>query len=86
LDKKSFEKIIKFRLRKKISNHLKIIIEYKIKEFILPHLSQEKRGFKSKFDLIKIVQLILKRLKIGCQWRELSLKEYFSETISLQIF
>lgn len=51
---------------------------------ILPHLSVGKRGFKSKFDLLKIVQLILKRLKTGCQWRELSLKEYFSEKISWQ--
>ncbi|XJR87528.1 transposase [Elizabethkingia anophelis] len=29
---------------------------------------------------------IIKRLKTGCQWRELSLKEYFSkETISWQL-
>ncbi|WP_313578205.1 IS5 family transposase [Chishuiella sp.] len=72
-------------MQKKISNHLELISEYKIKEFILPHLSRGKRGFKSKFDLIKIVQLILKRLKTGCQWRELSVKEYFSDAISWQI-
>lgn len=30
-----------------------------------------------KFDVVKIVQLILKRMKTGCQWRELSIKEYF---------
>lgn len=30
-------------------------------------------------DLTKIVLLILKRMKTGCQWRELCIKEYFEE-------
>lgn len=30
-------------------------------------------------DLTKIVLLILKRMKTGCQWRELCIKEYFGE-------
>lgn len=72
-------------MQKKISNNLELISEYKIKELILPHLSIGKRGFKSKYNLLKVVQLILKRLKTGCQWRELCLKEYFSEPISWQI-
>ncbi|WP_262885048.1 transposase, partial [Elizabethkingia argenteiflava] len=29
--------------------------------------------------MVKIIQLIVKRLKTGCQWRELSLKEYFDK-------
>jgi len=29
--------------------------------------------------LVKIIQTIIKRLKTGCQWRELSVKDYFGE-------
>ncbi|MCF2221511.1 hypothetical protein H9Q08_19785 [Chryseobacterium sp. PS-8] len=47
----------------------------KIKKWILPHLSKGKRGFSTKFDLVKIIQTITKRLKIGCQWREISGKK-----------
>jgi len=55
-----------------------------IKELILPHLSQGKRGFKS-LDLTKILLLIFKRLKTGSQWRELSIKEFFpNEEITWQ--
>lgn len=50
-----------------------------IKKWILPHLSVGKRGFKSKFDFTIIILLIFKRLKTGCQWRELPIKIYFSE-------
>lgn len=57
-----------------------------MEKWILPHLSQGKRGFSTRFDLGKIFRLIIKRLKTGCQWRELSLKEYFpKETISWQL-
>ncbi|QQM28627.1 transposase [Elizabethkingia sp. M8] len=51
----------------------------KLEKWILPHLSKGKRGFPTRFDLGKIFRLIIKRLKTGCQWRELSLREYFSE-------
>ncbi len=56
---------------------LGIIGEYKIENLILPHLSMGKRGFKSKIDLVKVVSLILKRMKTGCQWRELVVVEHF---------
>ena len=58
---------------------LGIISEDKIEKWILPHLSKGKRGFSTKVSLTKIVLLILKRLKTGCQWREISIKEYFDE-------
>ena len=45
----------------------------------MPHLSKGKRGFSTKYDFVKIIQLIVKRLKTGCQWRELSVKEYFGK-------
>ena len=42
-------------------------------------LSVGKRGFKSRLNLTKVMLLILKRVKTGCQWRELVIKEYFDE-------
>ena len=50
-----------------------------MREWIVPYLSVGKRGFKSKLCLSKVMLLILKRLKTGCQWRELVVKEYFDE-------
>ncbi len=58
---------------------LGLISEDKIEKWILPHLSRGKRGFRSRVDLKKVILLILKRLKTGCQWRELSIKECFEE-------
>lgn len=63
----------------KTTNNLELISKDKIEKWILPHLSKGKRGFSTRYDLVKIVSLIIKRLKTGCQWRELSLKEYFRE-------
>ena len=51
-----------------------------IKKWIIPHLSVGKRGFKTKFDLSIIFLLIIKRLKTGCQWRELPIEVYAKET------
>ncbi len=50
-----------------------------IKKWILPYLSVGKRGFKSKFDATIIILLIFKRLKTGCQWRELPTEIYFKK-------
>ena len=50
-----------------------------IKKWILPYLSIGKRGFKTKFDLSLIFLLIIKRLKTGCQWRELPIEVYFTD-------
>ena len=47
--------------------------------WIIPFLSVGKRGFSSKFCLMKIITLIFKRLKIECQWREIPIKEQFEE-------
>ena len=56
-----------------------IINEDKVRHLIIPFLSVGKRGFKSKVCLVKVFLLVLKRMKTGCQWRELSIKEYFLE-------
>ncbi|WP_431610040.1 transposase [Chryseobacterium sp. 'Rf worker isolate 10'] len=52
---------------------------------MIPHLSKGKRGFPSRFNVLNVFLLIIKRLKAGCQWRELSPKEYFfKEKVSWQ--
>lgn len=53
-----------------------------IDELIVPHLSKGKRGFKSKIPLSGVVLAIFYRLKTGCQWRELPLRE-FSGTVGM---
>lgn len=50
-----------------------------INTWIIPHLSVGKRGFKSRVPLGSVVQAILYRLKTGCQWRELPIKQFFEE-------
>lgn len=44
----------------------------------MPNLSIGKRGFKTKVPLSEVVELIFYRLKTGCQWRELPMKQYVS--------
>lgn len=45
---------------------------------ILPHLSVGKRGFKPRVYLAEIVQAIFYRLKTGCQWREIPVRQFIS--------
>ena len=49
-----------------------------IKNVILPHLSVAKRGFIAKSSLIEVVNAILYKLKTGCQWAYLPVKELLS--------
>ncbi len=51
-----------------------------IKQQILPHLSQGKRGTKCKTDHYQIVKAIFHKLKTGSQWRELPMYEFFRST------
>jgi transposase len=51
-----------------------------IEKIIEPHLSKGKRGFKSKMLMFQIVNAIFYRLKTGCQWRELPLKQFLDNT------
>lgn len=50
-----------------------------INSWIIPCLGTRKRGFKTKFDLLLIFILIVKRLKTDYQWRELPIEVYFKE-------
>jgi len=56
-----------------------VLSEDKINRWIVPYLSKGKRGTKQQVSTATIVSGILYRLKTGCQWRELPLKEIFSD-------
>ncbi|GEO07501.1 IS5 family transposase ISMac11 [Adhaeribacter aerolatus] len=63
-----------------------VLSEDKINRWIVPYLSSGKRGSKLKVAPAQLISGILYRLKTGCQWRELPLKEIFDTgpTISWQ--
>jgi transposase len=52
--------------------------ENTIKQRILPYVSKGKRGVRQRVCLAKVVQAILYRLKTGCQWRELPLRQFLA--------
>lgn len=58
---------------------MEILSKDTIEKWILPHLVTGKRGFNSKVPLYQIVMLILYRLKTGCQWRQLPVKQFFDQ-------
>lgn len=58
---------------------MEILSKDMIEQWILPHLPAGKRGFSSKVPVCQVVMLILYRLKTGCQWRQLPVKQFFSE-------
>jgi transposase len=62
-----------------------VLSEDNINRWIVPYLSKGKRGSKLQVTPAAIVSGILYRLKTGCQWRELPLKEIFqTSSISWQ--
>jgi hypothetical protein len=40
-------------------------------QFVLPHLSNGRRGPAPKLSLLKIFNYVLRQLYLGCQWKEL---------------
>jgi transposase len=58
---------------------MEILNKDMIERLILPHLTLGKRGVDSKVPLYQIVMLILYKLKAGCQWRLLPVKQFFEE-------
>lgn len=59
---------------------MKVLIDKDtIARCIVPHLSTGKRGNKTGPSFTAIVGAILYRLKTGCQWRQLPLKEFFDK-------
>lgn len=58
---------------------MEVLSKDKIERWILPHLSQGKRGPKLGVALVDIVRAILHRLKTGTQWRFLPMGEFFEQ-------
>jgi transposase len=56
---------------------MEILNKDMIQHWILPHLTLGKRGFSSRVPIDQIVELILYKLKTGCQWRHLPIKQFF---------
>ena len=63
---------------------MRVQSENKIKVLVLPFLSVGQRGKKSELCLASVFLLILKRLKTGTQWRELSTRDFFEATVPWQ--
>lgn len=55
---------------------MEILDKDMIEKWIVPHLAVGKRGFSSKVPLYQVVMLILYRLKTGCQWRQLPIRQF----------
>ena len=51
-----------------------------IRTWILPHLRTGTRGCSCRVDLLEVVETILFKLKTGCQWRQLPVKQFFTGT------
>lgn len=63
-----------------IKQHLMgTLSENTIETWIIPHLTVGKRGFPPTVPIVSVVQAILYRLKTGCQWRELPVKQFFGD-------
>jgi transposase len=52
-----------------------------IRTWILPHLSTGTRGPECKVDLLEVIEAILFKLKTGCQWRQLPVKQFFTDEL-----
>lgn len=68
--------LLKFVIDKDLqSNTTKMLDKNIIKNEILPYLTV---GSGLELDLLEVVQAIFYRLKTGCQWRELPIKQFIS--------
>ncbi len=69
-----------------MNNKFANITKNQIKEYILPLIPANKRGFSSTFDLSEIVQCIIYKLKTGVQWKFLFIEiESFKPPFSWQL-
>lgn len=49
-----------------------------IRTWILPHLPQSTSGRPSRVDPIELLEALLYKLKTGCQWRYLPVRQFFT--------
>ena len=48
-----------------------------IRTWILPHLTQSRNGRPSRVDPVELLEALLYKLKTGCQWRYLPVKQFW---------
>jgi transposase len=58
---------------------MEVLSKGMIERWILPHLSKGIRGPQARVDMTEVVGAIFYRLKTGCQWRMLPVKEFFGK-------
>ncbi|PIF05769.1 MAG: hypothetical protein CSA36_05065 [Draconibacterium sp.] len=69
-------KAVKSKLLKR-KNHISMLSKSIIKKEICPYLSFGKLKNNTKAKDYQVVTAILYRLKTGCQWRQLPMKQFF---------
>lgn len=58
---------------------MEVLDKVTIENWILPHLSVGERGKDIKVEMTALIEAILYKLKTGCQWRQLPVKQFFDE-------
>lgn len=59
---------------------MEVLSPSSIETYIIPSLSVGSRGKTDGLPMLEIVQAILYRVKTGCQWRSLPIKQFFGNT------
>lgn len=49
-----------------------------IRAWMLPYLTQSRNGRPSRADPVELLEAMLYKLKTGCQWRYLPVKQFFA--------
>jgi transposase len=60
---------------------MEVLRKDSIRIWLLSHLSTGTRGCSCSVDLLEVVEAILFKLKTGCQWRQLPVKQFFTATV-----
>lgn len=58
---------------------MEVLDKVTIENWILPHLSLGERGKDIKVEMTALIEAILYKLKTGCQWRQLPVKQFFDD-------
>lgn len=56
---------------------MEVLDKVTIEKWILPYLSLGQRGKEIKVEMSTLIDAILHKLKTGCQWRQLPVKQFF---------
>lgn len=58
---------------------MEVLDKVTIEKWILPYLSLGDRGKEIKVEMTTLIDAILHKLKTGCQWRQLPVKQFFDD-------